>query len=224
MEKAQFHSTKALEYEAKKDYENAISHYYFAAQHFLDAVELTTDATLQNTLRKSHFKALNDAKVLQKKNLVNIPMETSDSNSSQIEDLAKFSGFIGQSRTEEDIGVFKYNKASTGPKTGPAQIKVDESGMASELNGYVFTNSTYQTDDQAWVQDDPFVRFWDKVENLVDYLPLKKVDKSKPSLIQASRELKDNSSLIQSYYVVPSRQDNLPLNGIGNSTRISVSC
>lgn len=90
MEKAHYHSTKALQCETLKDYENAISHYYQAAQHYLEAVELTSDNTLQNTLRKCHFKALNDAKILQKK-IVNIPLETSDSNSSQIEDLAKFS-------------------------------------------------------------------------------------------------------------------------------------
>lgn len=90
MEKANYHAVKALECEEQKDYENAVSHYYFAAQHFLEAVELTTDESLQKTLRQSHFKALNDAKVLQKK-MISIPMEASDSNSSQIEDLAKFS-------------------------------------------------------------------------------------------------------------------------------------
>lgn len=78
-------------------------------------------------------------------------------------------------------------------------------------------NSNYQIDDQAWVQDDPFVRFWDKVENLVDYLPLnlKKVEKSKPPVPRESSSFgkkQDNSSqLLQSYYFVPSKQDKVPV-------------
>lgn len=101
-------------------------------------------------------------------------------------------------------------------ETGPAQIKMDESEMPGELNAYDIPNSMIQTDDQAWMQDDPFVRFWDKVENLVDYLPMnvKKVDKSKPPVrIPASRQsfgkLEDSSSLIQSYYFVPSNQESI---------------
>jgi hypothetical protein len=88
--------------------------------------------------------------------------------------------------------------------------------MPSELNAYDLPNSIIQTDDQAWMQDDPFVRFWDKVENLVDYLPLniKKVDKSKPAARspvskQSFGKLEESSSLIQSYYFVPSNQKSI---------------
>lgn len=81
------------------------------------------------------------------------------------------------------------------------------------MNTYVLPSSNYQTDDQAWVQDDPFVRFWDKVENLVDYLPLnlKKSDKSKPPVPSSSKKQDNSSQLLQSYYFVPSKQDNISL-------------
>ena len=93
MEKAHYHLNKAQEFENKKDFESSISHYYSAAQHFLEAAEYSSDSNVQNTLRKSHVKCINDAKILQKRIIANqnVALETSDSNSSQIEDLAKFS-------------------------------------------------------------------------------------------------------------------------------------
>ena len=232
MEKANFHATKAQEYETMRDFENAISHYFKAAQYYLEAVEFTTDSNVQNTLRKCHFKALNDARILQKKmKNVSIPLENSDSNSSQIEDLAKFSGFIGQSSSEE-IGIFKLtNKPSSAQSTLPAQIKIDESTINSRLgnynsetddtfNAYILPNSSFQTDNQAWIQDDPFVRFWDKVENLVDYLPLnlKKTDRKQSqgaigsnAIIGKQKNVDNSNVLLQSYYFVPSKKDQMPL-------------
>lgn len=132
--------------------------------------------------------------------------------------------FLGQSQSESVMSMIsKPLQRQSGGSSGPALMTVtslDESqahapSLSMDTSYFMLNSNTREIPQDLNAQEDPFVRFWDKVENLVDQftspipsnIPFAQPNTQFQSPVQKTGQdayLEKSHPISQSYFVVPS--------------------